>query len=229
MNRVLTRRPSAAMVVSLVALFVALSGTAIAASGLVNGDKLIKKTSLSGNRLRKHTITGTQVNLKQLGKVPSATKADSATNATRAGSADTATNATHATVADSAPLPKTLPSGESLTGTYGLIDNATAASQRAGTAISFEIPLATAPTTHFIKAGTTPPSACPGTAAAPKAAPGNLCIYEATAANVKLQSFEDPVTSSTGSTVQPFGAEVVALSAAAGNLDDSGSWAVTAP
>lgn len=90
MNSVLHRRPSAAMVVSIVALVVAMSGTAIAASHLVSGDKLIKKHSLSGNRLRNHTITRTQVNLKKLGKVNSAKHADSATTAT------TATNAGNA-------------------------------------------------------------------------------------------------------------------------------------
>lgn len=46
------RRPSPSMIVALVALFFAMSGTAVAASHLVNGDSLIKQHSLSGNRLR---------------------------------------------------------------------------------------------------------------------------------------------------------------------------------
>jgi hypothetical protein len=90
------------MMVALLALVVALGGTAFAAVALVKGDKLIKKGSLSGNRLRKHTITGTQVNLSKLGKVPSATNADSATSATNAGHATNATNATNATDATDA-------------------------------------------------------------------------------------------------------------------------------
>ena len=77
------RRPSASLVISIVALVVAATGTAIAA-GKVGGDKLIKKNSLSGNRLRKHTVTGTQLKLSKLGKVPSAAKADSATSAQNA-------------------------------------------------------------------------------------------------------------------------------------------------
>lgn len=93
------------MVVALVALFIAASGTAIAASKLVKGDKLIAKNSLSGNRLRNHTLTGKQVNLRALGKVPTAANADhattagtatSATNAVNAVNAVNATNATHA-------------------------------------------------------------------------------------------------------------------------------------
>lgn len=72
------------MVVAVAALVVATGGTALAATHLVNGDSLIEKASLSGNRLRSHTITGTQINLKQLGQVPSATKAAAATSATTA-------------------------------------------------------------------------------------------------------------------------------------------------
>ena len=92
------------MLVALTALVVAMSGTAIAA-GLVNGDKLIRKHSLSGNRLRNHTITGTQVNLNKLGKVPSAKNADFATAAKTATTAAAATAAvTAATAANATDL-----------------------------------------------------------------------------------------------------------------------------
>jgi hypothetical protein len=93
------RTPSPAMIVALIALVFAMSGTAVAASKLISGDKIIKKGSLSGNRLRAHTVTGTQIKVSTLGKVPSAALADSATHAT---SADSATSATHATSADTA-------------------------------------------------------------------------------------------------------------------------------
>ena len=83
------------MAVALTALVVATSGTAIAASQM-NGDAIIKKHSLSGNRLRNHTITGTQVNVSKLGKVPSAANADHATSATTAVTAAAATNAVNA-------------------------------------------------------------------------------------------------------------------------------------
>jgi hypothetical protein len=94
------------MVVAIIALVVAASGTAVAASNLVSGDNLIKKHSLSGNRLRSQTLTGAQINLNKLGTVPSAknathaTSADAASNATHATSADAASNATHASNAD---------------------------------------------------------------------------------------------------------------------------------
>jgi hypothetical protein len=90
------------MIVALLALVFAVSGTAIAAGSLVNGNSLIKKHSLSGNRLRNHTLTGTQINLKKLGKVPSAKNADHATTAGVATSALSATSATNATNATNA-------------------------------------------------------------------------------------------------------------------------------
>jgi len=71
-------RPSPAMVVAVVALVLAATGTAIAASRLVNGDKLIAKTSLSGNRLRNHTLGKAQIDLTKLGTVLSAKTAANA-------------------------------------------------------------------------------------------------------------------------------------------------------
>jgi hypothetical protein len=99
------RRPSGSLMVSVVALIVAASGTAIAPGRLVSGDKLIAKGSLSGNRLRKHTITALELNLAKVAKVPNAQGADHAatagfaTSATSATSATNATNATNATTA----------------------------------------------------------------------------------------------------------------------------------
>src|SRR5689334_19266974 len=72
MGQLARRRPSAAMVVAIAALVVAASGTAVAASHLVTGDSLIKRDSLSGNRLRNATVTGKQIRLSSLGPVPSA-------------------------------------------------------------------------------------------------------------------------------------------------------------
>lgn len=83
MRRVRPRRPSGAMVVAMIALIVAVGGTAFAGpvaqlAKRVSGNKIIKKRSLSGNRLRKHTITGTEVKLSKLGTVPRANTANTA-------------------------------------------------------------------------------------------------------------------------------------------------------
>lgn len=100
------RRPSASMVIALVALFAALGGTGYAAA-VING-RDIQKRSIPGNRVVDNGLTGKQVNESKLGKVPlaqqaltaqtaaSATTAAQATNADHARSADTATSATSA-------------------------------------------------------------------------------------------------------------------------------------
>lgn len=127
------RRPSASMVVAITALIFAASGTAVAASHLVSGDKLIKKHSLSGSRLRNHTITGNQVNLNKLGKVPSArnadhaTSADSATTATNATNATNAKNATNAANLDGQPASSFLTTGSRI-GTNGIVKESASSS-----------------------------------------------------------------------------------------------------
>ncbi len=79
------------MVVAIVALVVAMTGSAVAGplKTLIAGSS-IKKHSIAGNRLINHTLTGQQINLKKLGTVPSAKQAASAKTAT---SAATAANA----------------------------------------------------------------------------------------------------------------------------------------
>jgi hypothetical protein len=78
------------MVVALVAFIVALGGTAAASFGPFSGNKIIKKHSLSGNRLKNNTLTGSQINESKLGKVPSASHADTAGSANFANTAGSA-------------------------------------------------------------------------------------------------------------------------------------------
>jgi hypothetical protein len=75
MRKLARRRPSAGLVVGVIALVVATSGTAFAAGQLVSGDSLIKPDSLSGDRLRSNSVTGKQIKLSSLGQVPRAKNA----------------------------------------------------------------------------------------------------------------------------------------------------------
>ena len=63
-----TGRPSPALIVSLIALFVALGGTVYAASGRIDG-AAIKVKSIPGNRLKSNSVTGKQVKESSLGLV----------------------------------------------------------------------------------------------------------------------------------------------------------------
>lgn len=92
-------------VVALLALFVALGGSAYAATRLPKnsvGSKQLKKNAITTAKIKKAAVTGAKINLKTLGVVPSATNADHATSADSAntaksaGSANTANSATNA-------------------------------------------------------------------------------------------------------------------------------------
>jgi hypothetical protein len=68
------KRPSPALVISVLALFVALGGTGYAALS-ING-KDIRNGSVAGSKLKKNTLTGRQIKESRLGRVPRAANAD---------------------------------------------------------------------------------------------------------------------------------------------------------
>lgn len=121
MYRVLAHRPSPAMLVALLALFVSLGGNAFAAlsinsvgttqlkSGAVTTRK-IRNGAVTTGKIRNGAVTGAKLNLAGV-TVPNAlhatdaghaTSATNATNATDATTATNATNAAHATTATTA-------------------------------------------------------------------------------------------------------------------------------
>lgn len=65
--------PSPAMIVAVVALFVALAGTAYAAQSINGG--AIKKQTIGGGKLKQKTLTGFQINTNKLGVIPAAKRA----------------------------------------------------------------------------------------------------------------------------------------------------------
>ena len=73
MRRLKSRRPSPAMVVAVIALIVALAGTAYAAQTINGG--AIKKQTIGGGKLKHKTLTGYQINTAKLGIVPAAARA----------------------------------------------------------------------------------------------------------------------------------------------------------
>jgi Collagen triple helix repeat (20 copies) len=77
------------------------------------------------------------------------------------------------------PLAGTLPSDHTLTGAFGgeqSLPNATGG-ESIQSPISFSIPLATVPTVEVINPGEASNAQCPGSAEAPSAAAGYLCVY----------------------------------------------------
>lgn len=78
MSKLKSRRPSPAMIVALIALFVALAGTAYAAQSINGGS--IQKQTIGGGKLKQKTLTGFQINLNKLGTVPAAKTANRASH-----------------------------------------------------------------------------------------------------------------------------------------------------
>jgi hypothetical protein len=102
------KRPSPSLVISILALFIALGGSAYAASKV--GTKDIKKNAITAKKIKKNAVTtakimddavtGAKVAESTLGVVPNAAhadRADSAENAAHADRADSAENAVNAT------------------------------------------------------------------------------------------------------------------------------------
>ena len=105
--------PSPSLVISCIALFVALGGVGYAAAtGSIDGREIknnsvagrdiknnsiagrdVRTSGLTGSDVRAKPLTGADINEAGLGKVPSASQADSATTANTASSANTANSA----------------------------------------------------------------------------------------------------------------------------------------
>jgi hypothetical protein len=88
------RRPSPALAIAVLALVVALGGSAYAVRQ-ING-ATIKVRSIPGNRIANNALTGTQINEARLGRVNEAKNATNSKFALRASAADSAANALNA-------------------------------------------------------------------------------------------------------------------------------------
>ncbi len=118
-----------------------------------------------------------------------------------------------------------LPSGQTLTGTFGeyvLDDNGA----YIASTYSFGAALSSAPAIHLILSGSNAPSQCPGSATAPSALPGNLCLYEAAGVGRINAEIFSPLTGS--ATGNKYGFGYVFQSNNGGFSISRGTWAVTA-
>jgi hypothetical protein len=154
-----------------------------------------------------------------------------------------------------AEFPTTLPSGRSLVGQWGsIVNNADVnffgESVGLGSdAVTFPIPLASAPTPHYINeegkevkedGSEVTSTACTGSAAAPTATSGNLCVYASLElglttfgpftrkATVCAWGTESACNFGT-STPYGFGVQFIVEKEAEGVAIDKGTWAVKAP
>ena len=121
----------------------------------------------------------------------------------------------------------TLPEGQTLRGYYFIGGTADAASELGFDSITFAHALTSAPTSHFIEEGASPPAECPGTAEAPEADPGHLCVFEGSATNAGARNTNTFIGAD--GTATAYGTGIFVRSVVAGTFLSTGTWAVTAP
>jgi Collagen triple helix repeat (20 copies) len=129
----------------------------------------------------------------------------------------------------------TLPKGESLKGEW----SASAPSGAAINSVSFALPLATAPTVHYIRMGESAPAGCSGEVENPGAEEGNLCVFASIEENSLDEFFSQPLPTtcaweggaSSGcfpAQASKFGFGIEAIAETDAPVKVAGTWAVTA-
>jgi hypothetical protein len=190
------------MVVACAALIVALGGTGYAATKLPKnsvGAKQIKRGAVGTSELRNKAVTLGKINPKARSSLKGQRGARGAAG----------------------PVTGALPSKVTLTGVYGIAAISAGSVQ---TPISYGLALPSDPALNYIT--TTPTAACPGNVNDPKAAPGNLCVYERAAVNTTAVIIDFPADTSSAR----FGAIVQGnVNVATNQTIVKGTWAVTAP
>jgi hypothetical protein len=158
------RRPSPAMLVALIALFLATGGSALAAHHyLINSTKQINPRVLKALR-GKRGYTGKQ---GPAGPRGAQGREGSAGKEGKTGK-----------TGEPGPFPNTLPSGKTLTGAFQATDGIPPKLKGyAQATISFPFQLAADPKVEVIEAGSKTTEHCQGSREAPSAAAGYLCLY----------------------------------------------------
>lgn len=184
--RGVVKRVTPSMVIACIALGVALSGSSIAAGvrNAIDGSQVarntmpgnrVKTNSLPANRIVRNALTGRQIRESSLGRVPSAGTAETAVEAAKLGGRPAKEYRTYAN--------QPIPSGATVTGAFGLSANvigATGVDLRQVVSLpgvaTTDLTSATVNFGNAVAVGDADPL-CTGTAAAPIAPPGRVCLY----------------------------------------------------
>jgi hypothetical protein len=165
LRRIHDRLGTAGLVVAVVALVVALAGTAFAATGLNPMQK--KEVKKIAKRFAgKPGAPGPKGDAGPVG--PQGPKGDQGVKG------DPGKQGPAGEQGPPGPTETVLPPGETLTGVWSFVEEG---SPFASVAISFPLRVEPVPNIHWVGQGEPSTDECPGSADDPKAAPGNLCIY----------------------------------------------------
>ena len=223
-------RPSPSIIISIFALVVAMSSGAYAAVTVAEKNSVVSK-SIKNKNVKSADIKPSAVKKKHLasnsvdsskiidGQVGSSEIADGAI-----GASDFSPTALGNYYTKSEADGKFKPLLGLIRGTTIQAIEATAAGQSAGDNITYGgATLSAPPTPHYIALGALVPAGCSGTADAPVAAAGHLCVFEVFSSNNtgNILVGPDGVTSPSA-----FGGVLFASSAAAGQMVITTNWAV---
>ena len=216
--------------VAYLALFVAFGGSAYAAA------------TISGANIKDGTVTGRDVKNRSIGAKELTRKARNALAAKpgpqgvpgapgpQGDKGDKGDSGPAGAIGDRGPagpgFDTGLPSGKTLRGVYGIKYHSPFGGDFAVESVSYAAALPSRPTVHSVMDGTAPPAQCSGSYAAPKAAPGHLCLYE----RPNFAPNRDYVRASNVNTDEAkYGFNIEMGTKNAGAANSFGSWAVTAP
>jgi hypothetical protein len=209
-------RVSPALVVAMVALFVALTGTTVAATTKLITGKQIANSSITGLDVKNKSLTPKDFK----GSVRGPRGLRGLTGAAGA-------TGPQGIQGPAGPMVDTLPSGKSLKGAWVLSGPT---STRDEFAIMYGIPLAAAPTKHFIQVGGVPPAGCTGDAANPGALPGHACFFAGYRSpnTLTISGGYNPEDGSNSATGSKYGVVLFNNTPPASTWEMSGTYAVTA-
>jgi hypothetical protein len=193
-------RPSAALVVGIIALVMAMSGSALAGSLITS--KQIKDGTIQKRDLSKRAVASLRVGAPgtQGPTGPAGPKGDKGEQGIQG---------------EPGPFPATLPAGKTVVGVYDISMQATAGSQFLTGSLSY-VYSAPNQTVRYVKQGTTDPD-CKGTVDDPSAPRGFTCIYE---------DFSETFTNFRGINFQnKAGVGLFGQTSGAGHAEMAGSWA----
>jgi hypothetical protein len=211
--------------VAMLALFVAMGGTAIAAGNALITGKQIKNSSITGADVKNKSLTAKDFKCSMRGARGAAGPAGPAGPAGQNGA-----QGAQGIQGPPGPMVDVLPAGKSLKGAFSIMHHNSGSSNRDSDAITFGIPLAADPTEHYIPVGGTTPAGCSGNSANPGADPGHLCIFAGYQSGVSSVIIWKMAGGLFGDESSRFGASIYAYSASADQVsfEVGGTWAVTA-
>jgi hypothetical protein len=223
-------RVSPAMVVAMIALFVALSGTAVATTSALIGSAQIRNNSITGIDVKNKSLTARDIR-GQLRGPRGLRGLTGATGATGA-KGDKGDKGDTGVQGPAGPFPDgDIPAGKTLRGNWMANGIATSAGQPAYDPVEFVFRFASAPTAYILAPGAAATTECPGTLAAPEASPGSLCLYTFSSINVANRYTCNPLNNTCGFSpsiyTNRYGTVIRVDATAAGLFYSWGTWAAT--